>query len=222
MTARQLEFARTHLKHRQARAREYVAVAVACAVLAPAATPFALPLGLALMIGAAAAVCGALINARARRNEIARLALDPSTYALAEVRGYGHRLVEPAEREKLAAWLRELVRDESTPGAMFLSERVSEHARQLELLARELTSPGLEIHPASAAACLHMLTDAAESPLYNPALPSHELGLMIERIRRGMTASRLPSDRSSARCERRHDLGSDQADHLEVSVVGRE
>jgi len=40
----------------------------------------------------------------------------------------------------------------------------------------------------SAAVCLHLLTHAAESPLYNPALPAEDLASTLERIRRGIGA----------------------------------
>jgi hypothetical protein len=58
---------------------------------------------------------------------------------------------------------------------------------QLELLATELASSWARVLPASAAACRHLLTEAVESPLYNPDIPAEELPATIQRIRRGIT-----------------------------------
>jgi hypothetical protein len=188
MNARELDHARALLQRRRIWVREGFATAGVCTLAAAATAPFALTIALALLVGAAAALLLAAMNVVERRDAIARLALDPNAYSLPEVRGYGDRLVAPAEREKLAGWLRELIRDASFPGSLYLSDRVSAYAHQLEFLASELTASWVSVRPDSAAACLHLLTHAAESPLYNPALPAEELATTLERIRRGITA----------------------------------
>jgi hypothetical protein len=188
MTARELEHVVAVLARKQARAREGGLVAAACAVLAAITLPLVFSAGAALLAGMTGAAALAIVNFVSRRDLIARLALDPNAYSLAEVHDYGHRLVLPAEREKLAAWLREVVRDAAVPGNWYIEDRVSRYALQLESLATELTKTRIRMRPASAAACHRLLTHAVESPLYNPSVPAEELPAAIERIRRGIIA----------------------------------
>jgi hypothetical protein len=188
MTARELEDAGALLEARRIRARDGFAIAVTCGLAVAAVLPFSRALAISLLIGAAAAALPALMNLLERRDAIARLALEPNAHSLPEVRGYASRLALPAEREKLAMWLRELVKDAPHPGSLYLSDRVSRYARQLEFLAGELAASWVDIEPDSAAACHHLLTHAAESPLYNPALPAEQLESTIQRILRGITS----------------------------------
>ena len=188
MTARELENAGKTLERKRFRAREAALVAVACAVLAAAAAVLSLTAAVACLVGATAAGVMALENVTSRRNLIAWLALEPRAHAIAPVRDYGRQLVLPAEREKLAAWLYEVVREAAVPGSWYLTDRVSRYATQLELLASEFAASWLRVRPASAAACRHLLTHAAESPLYNPDIPAEELPAAIQRIRRGITS----------------------------------
>jgi hypothetical protein len=188
MTARELESAVRTLERKQVRAREAAVAAAACAVLAAAAAALSITASVACLVGAAAATVIALENVASRRNLIAGLALEPRAHAIAPVRDYGRQLVLPAEREKLAAWLYEVVREAAVPGSWYLADRVSRYATQLELLASEFAASWLRVRPASAAACRHLLTHAAESPLYNPDIPAEELSATIQRIRRGITS----------------------------------
>lgn len=187
MTARELESAVKALERKQGYAREAAGLAVACGVLAVATIALSITVALAFMTGALAAAVIALTNFVSRRELITRLALDPRAHTIAAVRDYGQRLVRPAEREKLAAWLYEVVREATVPGSYYLTDRVSLCAAQLELLASEFAASRLRVRPTSAAACRHLLTEAAESPLYNPNIPAEELTAAIDRIRRGIT-----------------------------------
>jgi hypothetical protein len=187
VNARELERVSALLERKRSRAREAAAAAGACAILAGASAPFILALTVALLVGTAAATLLALGTVVGRRDAIARLALDPSAYALDDVRRYGAGLVRPVQRERLAAWLREIVRESPIPGNIYLTDRVSRYAGQLESLASELSGSWVRVLPASVAACRHLLTHAVESPLYNPAVPAEELPATIERIRRGIT-----------------------------------
>ena len=188
VTARELECAGRSLERKQRRAREATGAAAVCAVLTTVAVPFSLTAGLACLAGTVAASLMALANVISRRDLIRRLALNPHAHAIGAVRDYGLRLVSPAQREKLAAWLYEVVYEATVPGNWYLADRVSLHAAQLELLASEFASSWLRIRPASAAACLHLLTHGPESPLYNPDIPAEELLATIERIRIGITS----------------------------------
>lgn len=186
MTARELENADRSLEVKDRRTREAVAAAIACAVLVGVAAPLSLTAALACLAGALTAVAIALANVLSRRDLIARLALDPHAHSIAAVRDYGLRLVLPDEREKLASWLYEIAREATVPGNWYLTDRVSRYREQIEQLASEFASSWLRVRPASAAACRHLLTHAAESPLYNPDIPAEELSATIERIRIGI------------------------------------
>jgi hypothetical protein len=188
MTARELERAGRILERKHRRAREAAGAAAVCAVLMAVTAPLSLTAGLACLAGAVAASTMALANVVSRRDLIRRLALDPHAHAIGAVRDYGLRLVSPAERQKLAAWLYEIVREATVPGNWYLADRVSQHSAQLELLASEFASSWLRIRPVSAAACLHLLTHGPDSPLYNPDIPAEELSTRIERIRMGITS----------------------------------
>jgi hypothetical protein len=183
---RDLEAAARELGTRRGRAREATIGAVACAVLAAGAPIVSTSAAVALAAGAATAALLAAAQRGARRDAIARLALDSAAYALPEVRRYGARLVVPAERARLAAWMREIVRDSHVPGNWYLGDRVLRHAGQLESLAADLLAAQVRVRPASVVACHRLLTHAAESPLYNPDVPADELPAAIERIRRGI------------------------------------
>jgi hypothetical protein len=143
---------------------------------------------LPILVGGAIAALLGLASLMSRRNTIARLALDPHAYVLDEVERYGSALIRLTERQKLAAWLREVVRDAPRPGSWYLTDRVARHAGQLEVLAAEIATPSARVRPSSAVACRRLLTHAADSPLYNYDVPAEELGATIERIRWGITA----------------------------------
>jgi hypothetical protein len=188
MNARELETVGALLERRRSRAREEGLIAVLCVALAAASAPIVLGVTVALLAGAAGAAFLSAVNHLSRKDTIARLALDPSAYAIEEVRRYGERLVHPAQRERLASWLREIVREAPIAGNWYLSDRVLLHRGQLESLAAELAASWAHVRPASAVACHHLLTHAVESPLYNEAVPAEELPALIERIRRGISA----------------------------------
>ncbi len=142
-----------------------------------------------MLVGGAVAALLSLTNLLSRRNTIAQLALDPNAYTLAEVRRYGDPLIRPRERQRLAAWLREVVREAPMPGSWYLASRVARHEDQLEALAAEIAMPSARVRPSSAAACRRFLTHAAESPLYNYDVPAEELPAIIERIRSGINTA---------------------------------
>jgi hypothetical protein len=95
------------------------------AALAGVALPFARPLGPALAAGALAELALAAGALLLGRDQIARLALDPAAYSIAEVEAYGRRLMRPPERARLAAWLDEIRADAHLPGGLYLADRVS-------------------------------------------------------------------------------------------------
>ncbi len=157
--------------------------------LAAAASLVSATFAIALGAGAAVEALLALVSLYGRRELIARLALEPDAYVLPEVDRYGNRLVGLHERQRLAKWLHEVISDARLPGSFYLPERVVRHADELDSLARELASPEAQVQPASAVACLRLLTHAPESPLYNGGLPADDLTLALRAIRAGIRPS---------------------------------
>jgi len=184
MNARQLEDAQERLRTRQRRTVEAAVLAVAGSAAALAVSLVSSTLAIALGAGAAVEALVAVAALVSRRELIARLALEPDAYVLPDVDRYGKRLVR--ERQRLAAWLREVIRDARVPGSFYLRERVARHADELDSLAHELAAPAAQVQPASAVACLRLLTRAPESPLYNDRLPADDLALALRAIRAGI------------------------------------
>ncbi len=190
MNAREVEAAARHLMHSRTRIRETLGVAVACFVIALATAPFAVGVAGAFAAGALTGVLVALFGAVARRDQIAKLALDPLAHELPEVSLYANRLASHLERERLAAWIVEILREAAhIPGSLYLSTRVIRYADELAALGKDLSDPDAVIRPASAAAIHLLLTQAVESPLYNPAVPADRLPAIIANIRLGITRS---------------------------------
>jgi hypothetical protein len=186
VTARQLDTAAEEIRGRRRRMIEAAALAAVTAALCAAASVLGSPLAVALGTGAAFEAAVALHALVARRTAIARLALDPAAYELEEVRRYGARLTRPRQRAVLAEGIRSMIRDAFNPSALYLGDRVVRYARELDGIARDLLAPGVRVHPVSVARCRALLTEAAESPLYNPKLPADDLAILLRRIRAGI------------------------------------
>jgi hypothetical protein len=187
VTDRELHEAGGAIVRARRRALEAVALAAVTATLAIVAAvlrpsfvvPFSAGAGMEMLLVGASLV---------RRQEwIARLALTPEAYVLPEVERYGRRLAEPRQRERLSASISRLLADAHLPGNLFLAERVRKVARELEAIARALLRPAASIEPASVVACHRLLTNAVESPLYNPRLSAADLELALARIRAGIS-----------------------------------
>jgi hypothetical protein len=186
MTAGDLDQAANDLRRRRRRAREATALALVSGGLSLVAAALWPQLAVALAIGAAfeTLVAGAAVVRR--REQIARLAVEPAAYVLTDVERYGRRLAEPRQRARLASWLAEIVAEAPHPWSLYLPDRVALCRAELAALARDLAMPALCVEPTSAAACRRLLTHAVESPLYNPRLPADDLRLTLARIRAGI------------------------------------
>jgi hypothetical protein len=190
MNAREVEATALDLARRRRRIRESLGFALACAVAAAVAVPFALGLAAAMAAGAVTGILVAMFSALGLQDRIAQLALDPVAHELPEVSRYANRLATQFERERLARWIVEMVGEaRQIPDSWFLSGRVSRYADQLAVLGEELADPITQIRPASAVALHLLLTQAVDSPLYNPALPADQLPAIIANIRLGITRS---------------------------------
>lgn len=186
MHERALEQAAHDLVRRRRRAVQAGVLCGAAALAALAAVWFSIPLAAALGVGAFLEALLAAWAVDARRQLIARLALQPAAYALPEVAAYGARAAQPPQRARLAAWLADVVAEAGTPFSLCLGDRVALVAHELEALARELVSPARSVQPASAVACRRLLTHMTESPLYNPGVPVSDLYAALHRIRAGI------------------------------------
>lgn len=155
-------------------------LAVAAAEFRPA---LAVPLFLAgLFVG------GRGMRALLRRSELVEwLAGERDAYAIPEVLAWASRETTMERRQRHAASLRETLK---RPGVLY-ETRVLAAAEEIEALASELDDEELELDPACAVACTHLLSDVAASPLLNSALPPEDLRSRVVQIRSGFKARRL-------------------------------
>jgi hypothetical protein len=186
MTAREIDDAARELRRIRNRSIEATALSIGCALVAVAAAPVALGVTIAFAAGAGVGALVAIVSRLIRLDQIALLALEPAAYELAEVSRYASRLTGRVERERLASWLVEILGEVCIPGNCYLEARVTRYADDLAALARDLTDPRAHVPPASAAACHLLLTQAVDSPLYNPAIPADRLPAIIRKIRLGI------------------------------------
>ena len=112
-----------------------------------------------------------------------RLARDPDAYVISEVLTFASREATMERRQSFAALIRSRLR---AP----VEARIIAAAEELEALACELDDGELTLDPACAVACTRLLSDLAESPLLNPALPPEELCSRVRQIRSGFTPHR--------------------------------
>lgn len=186
MSARELEAAASSLSRHRSRAKGSLGLGILCALLSATVVVLypvaAVPFGAGSLAGLALAGWSWIT----RRERVARLALDPSAYGLPEVAAYGRRFVVPRERAKLAASLETILFESSGAGRWYLEERIAAYGTQLAGLAQALRQADAEAQPESMVACHRLLTEAGESPLYNPRISADELPAAIRRIRRGI------------------------------------
>jgi hypothetical protein len=112
-----------------------------------------------------------------------RLAGERDAYSIAEVLSYASRETTMERRRTFAA----LIRQHVEPSDGEAQAPVDQAASELEALADELEDDGLALDPASAVACLRLVSDPTMSPLLNPALPREALRFSARRIRAGFT-----------------------------------
>jgi hypothetical protein len=112
---------------------------------------------------------------------VERLAGERDAHVIPEVLAYARRETTMERRQTFAALLR---RELQQPGRV-VDARIAAVADELEALARELEDDALALDPVSAVACMRLLSDAAESPLFNAVVPVEELRSRILQIRSG-------------------------------------
>jgi hypothetical protein len=186
MTARDLEHMHATVTGSDSRLRERVVVTFSSALAAGFAATFSLHLAIAFAVATVAAVAMTLVARQERIEHIARLALYPDAYSIPEVAAYGGRCARKRERERLAKRIRDLIADPHPSQSLHLADRVARYAHELDRIATEI-AVAARVRPHAVVACRRLLTHAAESPLYNPGLPIEDLGVALDRIRRGLS-----------------------------------
>ncbi len=115
---------------------------------------------------------------------VERLASERDAYVIPEVQAFAAREATLDRRHTYAAQIRgELQQTGLADGA-----RVMLAAEELEALACELEDDELALDPATAVACMRLLSDPSTSPLLNPALPPEQLRSRVRQIRSGFEA----------------------------------
>jgi hypothetical protein len=130
-------------------------------------------------------VVGALgVRAMWRRWDLLeRLSGERDAYVIAEVRALASREATMERRQSFAALIRSTLHEARLVG----DARVLAVSQELEELAAELEDAGLTLEPASAVACMRLVSDLPESPLLNHALPAEDLRSRLRQIRGGFT-----------------------------------
>jgi hypothetical protein len=187
MTAAAVDRAARALARHERRLQTGRCLTVVCAVLAAFAVVVSPPLAIALALGAGFEAVVYVVTVARRRALIARLAVEPDAYGIAAVREFGARLAGPGQRERLGRWLVEVLDEAGRPESLYLADRVSEYAIQIQAVAFDLMAPDARVQPVSVATCRRLLTVATESPLYNPQLPAVDLGSALFRIHAGIS-----------------------------------
>jgi hypothetical protein len=145
------------------------------------------PLALPLFIGGL--VVGAL-GARAmwrRWDLLDRLAGERDAHVIAEVLAFASREATMDRRQSFAALIRARLRE----ATLAMDARVLAVADELVALASDLEDGDLALDPASAVACMRLLSDFPASPLLNPALPTEDLRSRVRQIRSGFRLAGL-------------------------------
>jgi hypothetical protein len=143
------------------------------------------PATLPSVIACAALVLIAGIAQIKYADTVERLAIEPEGAEVPDLNAYLKKITDHKRRKAMASWIREALREAGQPGSLYLAERVRAHQHQLRILARDLDSE-VAIQPRSVATCARLLTAAAESPLYNPRIPTEQLMSILLRIRLGI------------------------------------
>ena len=187
MTARDVEKAAARLAEKRLQTRHEVIAAAIAVILAPAGALLSVQLAVGLAFGAFVGGVIAALTWTNRRELLESLALEPEAYSIPEVARLGWKVAAIDQREQLASWIQSLIGGNGQWLELHLRERTRSHAPELEAVAREISLPAAEVHPASAMACRRLLTRPVQSPLYNPNLPEEDLTAVLLRIRAGIT-----------------------------------
>ena len=181
MHARAVEDAASRLHELRQEEWEDLGLAVLSMSLALAATEARPALAMPLFLGGVVVTARGLRALWRRWDLVDRLAGERDAYLIPEVLAHAEREATVERRRAYAAWIR---RDLQQSGLGY-QDRVLLVAGELEALACELEADELTLDPASAVACMRLLSDTSASPLLNLALPPEELRSRVQQIRAG-------------------------------------
>lgn len=181
MYARAVDQADARLRELRQEARGELAVAAAALAASVVATEVFPALAAPLFIG------GLFVGIRGARamwrrwDLVERLSADRDAHIISEVQAFASREATMERRQSFAA----LVRNRLREAREVADARVLAVAEELEALVSELEDEDLTLEPAAAVACMRLLSDMAESPLLNQALPAEDLRSRVCQIRSG-------------------------------------
>jgi hypothetical protein len=162
--------------------------AAALTILAVVAALFLPEFGIALTAGALAALATAGSAVARRQALLSALVQVRDAYRLEAVAKAGARFATRGRRERLALWLRKIIRaaeggDVRVPyTAAALDRRVLVRKERLLAVAAALEDCDDELHPAGVAIVHRLLTRPSVSPLFNPGLEERILDDALHRV----------------------------------------
>jgi hypothetical protein len=190
MYARAVDDAAARLRALRHEERGDLGLAVLALALACAATQVRPALVVPLFLGGLAVAALGIRALWRRWDLVERLAGERDAYVIPEVMTYASREATMERRHNFAA----LIRNQLPQPELPVVERIAAAAGELAALASELDDADLDLEPASAVACMRLLSDVAKSPLLNPALPPEELRSRVCQIRSGFNPRRFAAD----------------------------
>jgi hypothetical protein len=181
--ARAVDHADVRLRELRQEALGELALATTALVASIVATEVHAALAAPLFIGGL--VVGVLgVRAMLRRWDLLeRLSGERDAHVISEIRAFASREATMERRRSFAALVRSRLREARLAG----DNRVLAVADELEALASELEDGDLALEPASAVACMRLLSNVAESPLLDHAAPPEDLRSRVWQIRSGFS-----------------------------------
>ena len=189
MYARAVDDAALRLRALRREKREDFGLAALAVVLALVAAAFFPELALPLLVGGLATGVLGLRALFRRWDLVERLSGERDAYVIPEVLAYASHEADIERRQTFAAMIRS---HQAQPGLVSRAG-VMAAADELDALARDLDDRRLALDPASAVACMRLLTGIDGSPLFNSALPPEDLRSRVYQIRSGFKAQPDPA-----------------------------
>jgi hypothetical protein len=162
--------------------------AAALTILAAIAALVLPEVWIALLAGALAAIATAVSTFARRQALLSALLQVRDAYRLEAVSKAGARFASRGRRERLALWLRRIIRaaeggEVRVPyTAAALERRVLVRKERLLAVAAALEGRDDELHPAGVAIVHRLLTRPSVSPLFNPELEERILDDALHRV----------------------------------------
>ena len=183
MYARAVDDAAIRLRDLRREEWEGLALGALSLALALGATQLRPALAIPLFLGGIVIGARGLVATVRRWDLVDRLAGEPDAHVIPEVLDYARREATMARRKAQASTLRHL----DAPGGPAWA--CGALPPEVEALAAELSNEALELDPACAVACAHLVSDA-DSPLFDPSTAPAVIRSRVARIRAGFHPAR--------------------------------